>query len=266
MVLVVSPKGTDGLKMTQFRQDIDTETVDFNWKRLYQIGGTAALIVMAAALIDIISALLPGGYVSSETVTDWFTLFQNNWLLGLRDLGLLDIIVTTLNVPLFFALYGVHRRVNSVHAAFAAVLTFVGTAILISNNVAFPMFTLSREYAAATTEAQKNLLAASGQALLARGAHSSPGTFMGYLFTDAAAITMGFVMLRGGVFNKLPGWFAILGFLKLLTFNTLAAFAPAIYDVAMIFAGVGGLFFIATYALIGSRLVQLGLPNAKEDV
>lgn len=73
--------------MTQLKLDVYAETIDFNWKRLYQIGGTAALIVVVAALIDILSTLLPGGYVSSETIIDWFTLFQDNWLLGLRNLG-----------------------------------------------------------------------------------------------------------------------------------------------------------------------------------
>ena len=153
--------------MSHFQQDSNVEAVESNWTGLYKIGGTAALIVALAALADILSTLLPGGYTTSETVIEWFTLFQNNWLHGLRDLGLLDIIVTTLNVPLFFSLYVVHQRVNKPYATLAAILSFIGTAIFISNNVAFPMLVLSGEYAAATTEAQKTQLVAAGQAMLA---------------------------------------------------------------------------------------------------
>ena len=240
------------------------KTTDSNWKSLYKVGGVAALIVVLAALIDALSAIL--WYTSSETVIEWFTLFQNNWLLGLRDLGLLDIIVMALNVPLFFALYAAHRRVNNAYAALAAILSFIATATLISTNGAFPMLTLSGEYAAATTESQKSMLVAAGQAMLARGGHSSPGTFMGYLFTNTAGIMMAAVMLRSSIFGKLTAWAGILGFGHLLIFNTCAAFAPAIYDAAMIFAGIGGLLFMAWYTLIARRLFQLEQSVSKKDV
>ena len=238
-------------------QVMNDEMADISWQGIYKVGGIAALIVVLAALIDVFSTLLPGGYLSIDTTTDWFVLFQHNWLHGLRDLGLLDILVTTLNIPIFFALYGVHRRVNGPFAAFAAILSFVGTAVFISNNVAFPMLVLSGKYATASTEIQKSMIEAAGQALLARGEHSSAGTFMGYLFTNVAAITMSVVMLRSKIFSKLTAWAGILGFSTLLTFNFFAAFTPQIYDTVLIFAGVGGLLFMVAYALIAKRLFQL---------
>ncbi|MBN1312184.1 MAG: DUF4386 family protein [Anaerolineae bacterium] len=231
---------------------------DSGWQGVYKIGAAAALIVALAALADVSSTLLPGGYVSSETVIDWFKLFQDNWLLGLRDLGLLDIIVTTLNVPLFLALFAAHRRLNKQYAALGAILSFVGTAVFTSNNIAFPMLALSGEYAAATTEAQKSLCVTTGEVMLAMGEHSSPGTFMGYFFTNVAGMTMGIVMLQGRVFSKLAGWTGILGFGSLLLFNVCAAFVPAIYDTVLIFAGIGGLLFVIEYILIAGRLLQLG--------
>jgi hypothetical protein len=239
-------------------QPADTGSTDPKWAGFYKIGAAAALIIALAALLDILSTQLPGGYIAVETVTDWFALFQDNRLHGLRDLGLLDVIVVSLNVPIFFALYGAHRHEDRTGAAFAAILSFVGTAVFLSNNVAFPMLALSRDYAAAATPAQQAMIAAAGQSLLAVGEHSSPGTFMGYLFTDTAAIVMGFVMLRSGVFGKLNAWAAIVGFSLLLIFNFCAAFIPAIYDVALIFAGVGGLLFIAMYILTALRLIKLG--------
>lgn len=232
------------------------KTTDSNWKSLYRVGGAVALIVVLASLIDVFSAIF--WYTSSETVIEWFTLLQSNWLLGLRDLGLLDMIVMALNVPLFFALYAAHRQANKPFAALAAILAFVGAAILISSNVALPMLVLSRDYAAATTEAQKSLSIAAGQAALALGEHSSPGTFMGYLFTNTAGIMMGVVMLWSRFCDKLTAWAAILGFGLLLIFNVCAAFVPAIYDAALIFAGIGGLLFMAWYTLIARRLFQLG--------
>jgi hypothetical protein len=236
---------------------MDTETTNSGWRSLYKIGGVAALIVVLASLLDVLSTLVPGGYTAPGTVIEWFTLFQDNWLMGLRDLGLLDVIVATLNVPLFYALYAAHRRTNRAYATFAAILSWIGSAIFLSNNVAFPMLVLHREYAAATTEAQRSLAMAAGQALLALGKHSSPGTFMGYLFINSAGIMMGMVMLRSKIFSMLTAWASILGFSLLLTFNLCAAFIPTIYNIALIFAGVGGLLFMTTYILIALRLFRL---------
>jgi uncharacterized membrane protein len=87
---------------------------------------------------------------------------------------------------------------------------------------------------------------------------------MGYLFTNVAAIMMGVVMLRSKIFSRLTAWAGILGFGLLLIFNTCAAFAPAIFDVAMIFAGIGGLLFMAEYILIARRLFQLGRLEKKK--
>jgi hypothetical protein len=241
-------------KMSQL---IDTGSTELKWTGFYKIGAVAALIIALAALLDILSTQLPGGYITIETIYDWFALFQDNWLHGLRDLGLLDVIVMSLNVPIFFALFGTHRHKDQTCAAFAAILSFIGTAIFLSNNVAFPMLSLSRDYAAATTEAQRSMIAATGQSLLAAGEHSSPGTFMGYLFTDTAAIVIGIVMLRNGIFSRLNGWAAIVGFSLLLIFNFCAAFIPPTYDVALIFAGIGGLLFIVTYVLVALKLFQL---------
>ena len=50
------------------------QVTDSNWKSLYKISGAAALIVVLAALIDIISTLLPEGYPITESVVEWFML------------------------------------------------------------------------------------------------------------------------------------------------------------------------------------------------
>ena len=50
----------------------------------------------------------------------------------------------------------------------------------------------------------------------------------------------------------------MLGFGFLFVFEVLSSFVPTLFDVAMIFAIMGGLSSIAWYALIGRRLFQLG--------
>jgi hypothetical protein len=59
------------------------------WKSLYRIGAAAALVGVALIPVQIIIFVV---WPPPTTVTDWFTLFQDNWLLGLLSLDLLYIL------------------------------------------------------------------------------------------------------------------------------------------------------------------------------
>jgi hypothetical protein len=225
---------------------------------LYQLGGVVALLIVLTALLEIILTFLPGGYASADTVSDWFALFQNNWFLGLRNLGLVNIVMTMLGIPMFFALYTAHRDIHQTSAALALILSFIGVAVFYATNRAFPMLDLSNQYAAATTEAQRTILLGAGQAMLSVGESHTPGTFIGFFLSEVAGILMSIVMLRSKVFNKPSAYFGILGFSLLLIFEICSSFVPALSNVALIFAMSGGLLSMAWYLLIASRLFQLG--------
>jgi hypothetical protein len=230
---------------------------NFSWASLYKLGGMAALLIVLTALLEIILTFLPGGYASSETVTDWFTLFQNNWFLGLRNLGLLNIVMTLLGIPMFLALYIAHRNADPQYATLALVTSFIGVAVFYATNRAFPMLDLSNQYAAATTDAQRAMLSAAGQSMLSVGESHTPGTFLGFFLSEVAGILISAVMLRSRVFNTLNAYFGILGFSLLLIFEICSSFVPSLSGVVLIFAMSGGLLSMAWYTLIARRLFQL---------
>ena len=232
-----------------------------NWKSLYKLGGAAALLIVLTALVEIIITILPGGYTTSETVIDWFTLLQDNWFLGLRNLGLLNIVMTALGIPMFFALYTAHRKVNQTNAAVAMIVSFIGVAVFYATNRAFPMLDLSSRYAAATTEAQRTILEAAGQAMLSVGQSHTPGTFLAFFLSEIAGIMMAMVMLRGKVFSRAAAYAGILGFGLLFVFEILSSFVPSVQDAALILAMGGGLSSMAWYILIARRFFQLGLGD-----
>jgi hypothetical protein len=120
------------------------------------------------------------------------------------------------------------------------------------------MLELSRHYAAATTDAQRSMLAAAGEAMLSVGQSHTPGTFIGFLLSEVAGIAISLVMLRSGTFGNATACAGILGFALLLGFEICSSFVPASFDVAMIVAMVGGLLSMAWYILIAKRLFQLG--------
>jgi hypothetical protein len=235
------------------------DTTDSNWRSLYRVGATCALMVVLVALLDIVIMFVPGGPSADPgtlTVIDWFTLFRAHPFLGLRNLGLLNITTNTLTVPLFVALYAVHRSTNKTYAALAAIALIMGATIYIANNTALPMLSLSRQFGSATTESQKSLLVAAGQALLARE-DLTAGSFMGFFFAEVAQIVMGLVMLRSRIFSRWTALAGLLGSGFLLIFNICAAFVPSVYRPAMILATSGGMVMIAYYVMIARRLSQL---------
>ena len=240
-------------------QGTKAEAAEASWKSLYKAGGVAALLAIVALLVDIIISL--GGEDFNPAMLgamEWFDLFHGNGLSGLRALGLINIISLTIAISLYFALYAAHRQRYQAYAALASIVYLVGTAIYISNNAAVPMYVLSAKYAAATTEAQRTLLAAAGEAILARGADFAPGSFTGFFFTEMAGLAFSVLMLRSRIFSKANAYLGILGFMALAIFTIWTTFVPVFFEAAMILAMVGGLSSVGWYILVARRLFQLG--------
>src|SRR3712207_1578978 len=101
------------------------------------------------------------------SVTDWFRLFQDNWLLGLLSLDLLLLVDYVLLVPIVLALYVALRQISASLMAVATALYFVAIAAYFASNTAFEMLSLSDQYAAATTDAQRAMYRVAGQTMLA---------------------------------------------------------------------------------------------------
>jgi hypothetical protein len=249
------------------KQDLDSGIRDRMWKSFYVVGGVAALMVMAVALVEILITFLPGGGRTGPdtmTVVDWFTFLQNHWFLGLRNLGLLNIVMTTLGLPIFLALYGAHRR-SQPYAALALIVSLLGVAVFYATNRAFAMLDLSHQYAVATTDSQRVVIAAAGQAMLAVGQSHTPGTFLGFFFSEMAGIIMALVMLQSEVFSKITAFAGLLGSGLLLIFEICSSFVPAAFEVALIFAMGGGLLTMLWYVLIARGLFQLGRGLSPEE-
>lgn len=228
-----------------------------NRKRVYRIGGIAALLTVAVAFSEAAISFLPGGRAPVETVVDWFTQLQTNWFMGLRNLGLLNILMVALGIPMYFALYTVHKKVDKEFAALAMIISFIAGAIFFATNRAFPMLELSGYYAQATTDIQKVIIEAAGQSMVSVGRSHCSGTFLGFFFGELAGILMSVVMLRSKIFVKVNALAGILGFALLSIYEVCTSFIPALSGVAMIFA-VGGLLLTVTWMLLLSlRFFQL---------
>jgi hypothetical protein len=222
------------------------EIIDPSWKNLYKIGGAAALLVALFVPIQIVVFIIspPPG-----TVIGWFTLFQDNWLLGLLDMDLLLIIDQLLTGLALLALFIVLRQTRKAFMAIALVVALLGIASYFASNVAFNMLSLSNQYAAAATEAEKAVFLSAGQTMLI--IWTGTAYDIGYVLLGAAFLITGVVMLRSSLFNKATAWVGIiLGVLSLVPASA--------GTIGKIFAFGSLLPMVIWYILIGLRLIKYG--------
>jgi hypothetical protein len=251
--------GENQVSQSGLRQVFDTVTADSGWKSFYKVGGITALIIMVLPLAEVAISFLPGvGQLSAGTVTviDWFTLFQNHWFLALRNLGLLNIIGAAFLAPTIFALYSALRRDSEAYAAFGTILFFVGLAVYLASSRAFPVLSLSSQYAVATTDAQRSLLAAAGQAMLAEGQSRA-----GIPLMEFACLVISAVMLKSRVFSKATAHVGILGNALLIVVEIITTIARGLPSAGFVIAICGALSLMTWYLLVGRRLLQLGAPQ-----
>ena len=231
---------------SQMNQVIDSETADSRWKGLYKVGGMAALTTLVLIPIQIIIFI---AWPPPSTVDGYFTLFQNNWLLGLLNLDLLYMLTTVLMGLVILALYAALRRASESYMAIALALGLVATAVYFASNTAFEMLSLSNQYAAATTDAQRSVFLAAGQAMLA--IYQGTAFDVYYVISAVALLIISVVMLRSNIFSKVTAYVGILMSVLMLVPST---------------AGTIGLIFALTslvptaiwLILIARRLFQLG--------
>lgn len=241
---------------SELKQATAAPTGDSGWQALYTAGGIAALMTILIPPAEIIIGLLPGverASASTITVVDWFVLFHDHWFLGLRNLGLLNLIAAALLVPTVLAVYFALRGDGEAFSALGTVLFFMGIAVYIANHRAFPMLSLSRQYTSATSDAQRSLLAAAGQAMLTEGQSRS-----GVLLIEFACLVISAAMLRGNRFSKVTAGAGILGNALMMVVEVM--FVPVSGGAGMVVAAVGGISIMTWYLLVGRRLLQLGRP------
>lgn len=248
-------------------QATHVETADSDWKGLYRVGGTAALIAVVffrrnfgAELMGFrgfgivaVPATLP------SSAFDWFTLLQGNQLLGLALLNLVDLVNYALVGLIFLALYGALQRANKSAMVIATTFGLAGIAVYFASNQAFAMLSLSDQYAAATTDAQRSILLAAGEALLAinnPGAiYQGGGIYLSLFLVLFAGLVISTVMLGSGIFGRATAYVGVLANGLGLIYFIALVFAPALYALPII---ISAPFRVVWYVLIARKLFQLG--------
>ena len=156
---------------------------------------------------------------------------------------------------MFFGIYAALRRTSGAYAAFATALVFLGVSICLATDSGFSMLYLSDQYAAATTDAQRSLFLAAGEAIIAADMWHSTTGFMAGILLQGAAVFISIIMLRSKMFSKGAVYAGLLASGLDLVQHIIRPFAPSISDVIMMLAGP---FYLIWYPLLGWDLFKLG--------
>jgi Domain of unknown function (DUF4386) len=185
--------------------DTSTETTAGAWRPLYLMAAVAALLsVVLIAVAGLVYAIQQ----PPTTITGWFRLFNDNWLLGLFSADLVMLTTYLLLGPIYLALYGALRRANQPFMLLATALGFVGMAAYFAANPAFSMLSLSSQYATATTDAERTALLGAGQAVITNW--TGTAFDVAYLLGAIWAIIVALVMLRSNIFGKVTAYAGLL--------------------------------------------------------
>jgi hypothetical protein len=236
---------------------------DPNSKSLYKVGGAAALIIVVMYLLALIIYIPPTLAGPPENVIEWFTLFQENPIVGLFFLGFADIIIVISTGPMFLALYTALKRTNKTWSLIATSFSFVGIAVYLATNTAFSMLTLSQQFATTTTAADKSRLLAAGESILAMS-EGTGGRYLSLPLIWLCIFIISLLMQHSQSFSKLTSWVGIVGFPLLIAgtpfagYTTTGPTTPVVSVMIAISYLGGGLLSLLWYILVGLRLIKLG--------
>ena len=219
-----------------------------NWKGLFKLGGIGTLIAGPLTIIDIMVYVI---WPQPSSVTAWFSLFHENWFVGLLDLDFLGMIIYIIVIPSVLALYVTLRRTNQSWAAVGGVLAFIGMATYFASNTGVSMLSLSGQYTAATNDTQRAMLLSAGQAVLA--IFFGPAFTTSFILVSAALLITAVVMLRSPSFGHRVAYVGIIANLAGLVEQVPGPIAFTLVSVIVNAIGLG-IWFI----LVGRRLWQLG--------
>ncbi len=246
---------------SQMNQVTNAETADSACKSLCKLGGAAALIVVVLTLSEVIGLTF---YPQPSTVSGWFMLFQSNRIIGLLDFWGLEVPMYAMFTIVFLALYVVLRKANEGRMAIALTFALLGIGIFFATNNPFSMLSLSDQYAAATTDAQRSTFLAAGQSVLANTNQRAVGGFnMGLFLVSIAGLIVSAVMLRSNIFSKVTAYVGILANAVSLADYFRLAFVPAAGLLLLFLAIASCLLLLIWYILIARRLFQLGRLEKK---
>lgn len=232
--------------------DQATGTVEEHQKALCRLGAWAAVILLVYCLLTIVILVWLGG--APGTVQECFELIHKNVVNALLRLDILTIVVMPVFCLLYAGLYAALRRECWLLAVVSCASAIIGVTLILANASPASLVYLSHQYAVATTESQRVLLLAAGEAVISTDLWHGTAARMGGFLLQLAGVLISVAMLRSTVFSKVIGYSGVVAHGLDLGHIVLGFFLPKAAVIAMALAGPVYLFW---FPLVAGRLRQL---------
>jgi hypothetical protein len=216
------------------------------WRVLYRIGGIAAAAVLVMVPLQIILYIVSP---PPATVVGHFALMRESPLMGLIGLDVLYMISTIVVSVVMLALCVALRNADRSLTALALFLMVISTAVYFASSVAFEMLSLSARYAGAAAGAERDMITAAGEGMLATYQGSAFNVY--YILCGIAGLIIAFVMMRSSVFSRKTAYIGLVMNLMMLVPPTAGKFGLALAFASLVPT-------VVWLVMISRRLLQLG--------
>jgi hypothetical protein len=216
---------------------------DSSWRSLYRIGAVAAVISVLVIPLSIAAF-----FVWPPWPDNILVVIQDDWLAGLMGLDFMYLFSNVFAIPFFLVLYVTLKEVSEGWALVALTLGLLGLVCLVPARPIPEMFALSDQYAAATTDAERAVYQATGQAMLAH--FHGMAYHAHYVLGSASLLISSFLMLRSEMFRKATAYVGIV--------TNIVVFGFYVPEVGVWISLLSVLGYLIWYILIARRLIRLG--------
>jgi hypothetical protein len=181
--------------------------VEPRWRDLYRWGGIAEVASVAAIVLGVVAYIIWPYSPNAVSTAEVYAQAVKDPLGALMGLDLLYLVGNLFAIPLVLALYVALRKVNESYALIGAVLGIMALLLLLAARPIAEIMTLAGRYADAGTDAERIILLAAGEPLLALFTGTS--YYASYFLGTLSLLIYAFLMLEGKIFSKATAWVGI---------------------------------------------------------
>jgi hypothetical protein len=233
-------------------QDMPRTDTAAGRKAWYLVGGVAALIQLAAILTYGVAQAMLGSRIT--TAAEFFAVQQSSRLESVLRSDFLLLFLIGAYLGTFPALYVALRRINPVATTFATLFTFIAVTGFFAIEPTFALLHLGDQYAAASSDAERALFLAAGEAVLAAGIWNSSGSYVGGMLLQGGGVLISLVMLGSKDFRNVTAITGLVGNAIDLTQHLIHPVAPGIAAPLMLLMGP---FYLVWFPMLAWDLFRL---------
>ncbi len=193
--------------MSQNNSQTGSPIVESRWKDLFRLGGISSGFGVAAIVLGVIAYIIWPYTPNAASTADVYAQAVKDPLGALMGLDLLYLIGNVVSIPLFLALYVALRKVNESYALIAVLSGITALILLFASRPIVEVMTLAGRYAAAGTDAERTVLLAAGEPLLAL--FTGTAYYLSYFLGSLSLLIFALLMLEGKIFSKAAAWVGI---------------------------------------------------------